>query len=96
MIQKKVFYYEFADQSTTQEQAENFTKLVDEELKQTNIEYEAKLYKLANKVIDCCWLIDYECSHPIKTKISTIMLQDLIIYQKKHAHRTARILFCNG
>ena len=36
------FYYEFADQSTTQEQAENFTKLVDEELKQTNIEYEAK------------------------------------------------------
>ena len=48
MIQKKVFYYEFTDQSTTQEQAENFTKLVDEELKQTNIEYEAKLYKLAN------------------------------------------------
>ncbi|MBE6319935.1 MAG: GH3 auxin-responsive promoter family protein [Bacteroidales bacterium] len=36
------FYLEFADQSTTQEQAENFTKLVDEELKQTNIEYEAK------------------------------------------------------
>lgn len=36
------FYYEFADQSTTQEQAENFTKLVDEELKQTNIEYKAK------------------------------------------------------
>ena len=36
------FYYEFADQSTTQEQAENFTRLVDEELKQTNIEYEAK------------------------------------------------------
>lgn len=36
------FYYEFADQSTTQEQAENFTKLVDEELKATNIEYEAK------------------------------------------------------
>ncbi|MBP3575069.1 MAG: GH3 auxin-responsive promoter family protein, partial [Paludibacteraceae bacterium] len=32
------FYLEFADQSTTQEQAENFTKLVDEELKQTNIE----------------------------------------------------------
>lgn len=36
------FYYEFADQSTTQEQAENFTKLVDDELKATNIEYEAK------------------------------------------------------
>ena len=36
------FYYEFADQSTTQEQAENFTKLVDEELKQMNIEYDAK------------------------------------------------------
>jgi len=36
------FYLEFADQSTTQEQAENFTRLVDEELKQTNIEYEAK------------------------------------------------------
>ena len=36
------FYYEFADQTTTQEQAENFTRLVDEELKQTNIEYEAK------------------------------------------------------
>ena len=36
------FYYEFADQSTTQEQAENFTRLVDEELKQMNIEYDAK------------------------------------------------------
>lgn len=36
------FYYEFADQSTTQKQAENFTKLVDDELKATNIEYEAK------------------------------------------------------
>lgn len=36
------FYYEFADQSTTQEQAENFTQLVDEALKATNIEYDAK------------------------------------------------------
>ncbi len=36
------FYYEFADQSTTQEQAEQFTLLVDEALKATNIEYDAK------------------------------------------------------
>ena len=36
------FYYEFADQSTTQEQAEHFTQLVDEALKATNIEYDAK------------------------------------------------------
>lgn len=36
------FYYEFADQSTTQEQAESFTQLVDAALKETNIEYEAK------------------------------------------------------
>lgn len=36
------FYYEFADQSTTQEQAELFTDHVDALLKQSNIEYEAK------------------------------------------------------
>lgn len=36
------FYYEFADQSTTQEQAELFTNHVDALLKQSNIEYEAK------------------------------------------------------
>lgn len=36
------FYYEFADQNTTQEQAEEFTKAVDAILKETNIEYKAK------------------------------------------------------
>ena len=36
------FYYEFADQSTTQEKAEMFTEKVDEALKAMNIEYEAK------------------------------------------------------
>ena len=36
------FYYEFADQDTTQEQAEEFTKAVDAILKETNIEYQAK------------------------------------------------------
>lgn len=36
------FYYEFADQSTSQEQAELFTNHVDALLKQSNIEYEAK------------------------------------------------------
>ena len=36
------FYYEFADQSTTQEQAEKFTAAVDAELKKINIEYDAK------------------------------------------------------
>lgn len=36
------FYYEFADQKTTQEQAEAFTKIVDDKLKEMNIEYEAK------------------------------------------------------
>ncbi len=36
------FYYEFADLTTTQEQAETFTKKVDEILRQINIEYKAK------------------------------------------------------
>lgn len=36
------FFYEFADQSTTQEQAEAFTKTVDANLKGINCEYEAK------------------------------------------------------
>ena len=35
-------FYEFADQSTTQEQAEAFTKTVDANLKGINCEYEAK------------------------------------------------------
>ncbi len=36
------FFYEFADQSTSQEQAETFTKTVDANLKKINIEYDAK------------------------------------------------------
>ncbi len=36
------FFYEFADQATTQEQAEAFTKTIDANLKVINCEYEAK------------------------------------------------------
>lgn len=36
------FYYEFANLDTTQEQAEDFTKHVDENLKKMNVEYLAK------------------------------------------------------
>ena len=36
------FYYEFANQETTQEEAEAFTKVVDEKLQHINLEYESK------------------------------------------------------
>ena len=36
------FYYEFTDQSVSQEQAEKFTEAVDAALKESNIEYKAK------------------------------------------------------
>jgi len=36
------WYYEFVDKTVSQEQAEEFTKIVDEEIKKANIEYEAK------------------------------------------------------
>ena len=36
------FYYEFADQSTTQAAAEEFTKVVDKYLREENVEYVAK------------------------------------------------------
>ena len=36
------FYYEFEDQNITQAEADEFNKLVDENLKKVNIEYEAK------------------------------------------------------
>lgn len=36
------FYYEFADEKITQEQAEAFTKVVDEKLQHINLEYESK------------------------------------------------------
>lgn len=36
------FFYEFADQATTQQQAEQFSAAVDARLKEINIEYEAK------------------------------------------------------
>ena len=36
------FYFEFADQMTSQADAEKFASFVDEELKKMNIEYEAK------------------------------------------------------
>ncbi|MBR4804473.1 MAG: GH3 auxin-responsive promoter family protein [Bacteroidales bacterium] len=36
------FYYEFVDQNTTIEQARELTKVVDENLKKMNIEYQAK------------------------------------------------------
>lgn len=43
------FYYEFADLSTTQEQAEAFTVKVDENLKRMNVEYLAKRESLRLK-----------------------------------------------
>ena len=36
------FYYEFADEKIRQEQAEKFTKVVDEKLQHINLEYESK------------------------------------------------------
>lgn len=36
------FYFEFADQNTSQEEAERFAAVVDTEMKKMNIEYEAK------------------------------------------------------
>ena len=36
------FYYEFADEKIRQEQAEEFTKVVDEKLQHINLEYESK------------------------------------------------------
>lgn len=36
------FYYEFADQGVTQKQAEDFTSIVDERIKEMNFEYKAK------------------------------------------------------
>lgn len=43
------FYYEFANLDTTQEQAEDFTKHVDENLKKMNVEYLAKRESLRLK-----------------------------------------------
>lgn len=43
------FYYEFADQATTQEQAEKFTEAVDAALKDINMEYKAKRESLRLK-----------------------------------------------
>ena len=43
------FYYEFADQETTQEQAEKFTEAVDAALKDSNMEYKAKRESLRLK-----------------------------------------------
>ena len=36
------FYYEFVNEETTQEEAEAFTKVVDEKLQHINLEYESK------------------------------------------------------
>ncbi len=44
------FYYEFADQSVTQEQAEKFTEKVDELLKEINVEYKTKRDSLRLKM----------------------------------------------
>lgn len=43
------FYYEFADQETTQAQAEEFTKAVDAALMESNMEYKAKRESLRLK-----------------------------------------------
>ena len=43
------FYYEFADQETTQEQADKFTEAVDAALKEINMEYKAKRESLRLK-----------------------------------------------
>ncbi len=44
------FYYEFQDQSTTQAQAEEFTKVVDQELMDINVEYKTKRDSLRLKL----------------------------------------------
>lgn len=44
------FYYEFADPSVTQEQAEKFTEKVDELLKEINVEYKTKRDSLRLKM----------------------------------------------
>lgn len=51
------FYYEFADQSVTQAQAEAFTEKVDEILKRINVEYKTKRDSLRLKVPETYRLI---------------------------------------
>ena len=51
------FYYEFADQSVTQEQAEMFTEKVDDILKHINVEYKTKRDSLRLKVPETYRLI---------------------------------------
>ena len=51
------FYYEFADNTVTQEQAEKFTECVDDILKRVNIEYKAKRDSLRLKLPETSRLI---------------------------------------
>lgn len=51
------FYYEFADQSVTQEQAEKFTEVVDDNLKHINVEYQTKRDSLRLKMPETYRLI---------------------------------------
>jgi len=51
------FYYEFADQSVTQEQAEKFTEAVDRILMRINVEYKTKRDSLRLKVPETYRLI---------------------------------------
>ena len=51
------FYYEFADQSVTQEQAEKFTEIVDDNLKHINVEYQTKRDSLRLKMPETYRLI---------------------------------------
>ena len=51
------FYYEFADNSVTQEQAEKFTEVVDDNLKHINVEYQTKRDSLRLKMPETYRLI---------------------------------------
>lgn len=51
------FYYEFADHSVTQEQAEKFTEIVDDNLKHINVEYQTKRDSLRLKMPETYRLI---------------------------------------
>ena len=94
------FYYEFADQQVTQEQAEKFTEEVDRILKRINVEYRTKRDSLRLKMPETYRMIP-ESFETFKAQCIAEGARDgqfklqLLLQDEKRHEKFKQLVICN-
>lgn len=94
------FYYEFADQKVTQEQAEKFTEEVDRILKRINVEYRTKRDSLRLKMPETYRMIP-ESFETFKAQCIAEGARDgqfklqLLLQDEKRHEKFKQLVICN-